>query len=145
MAVIGGSGQKSVTAILGGKIGYTVDAYNATLLKTLDVSVAANTPTVVLNITGSGVLQFSGMGGSGQANTSNTVVIEIDGVTVLTDTYGASTAGYILCQVGMYQAYSNSTGRNVAYLDHITFNESLKVTATSAGGVSSYHYRYFLT
>jgi hypothetical protein len=140
-----GAGAKAVTSILAGRSGYTVASYNGTLLKTIDVAVAADTPTVVLDITGSGALQFSGMGGSGQSNTSSTIVIEMDGVTVMTSVMGSDSANYVFCQVGMYQAYNNTTGMNVAYLEHLPFNTSLKVTATSVAGASTYRYRYYLT
>jgi hypothetical protein len=140
-----GAGAKAVTAIMPARSGYTVGSYNNSLVKTQSVAVAADTPTVVLDITSSGVLQFSGFGGNGQSNTSSTIVIEMDGVTVMTSVMGSDSASYISCQVGMYQAYSNTTGLNVAYLEHLPFNTSLKVTATSVAGASTYHYRYFLT
>ena len=141
-----GGGVKAATTLLTGRTGYHKDegANLAPRTGSLRVTVAASTPTNVINVTGSGILMFSYLSAIA-TSTVNTVVITIDGTVVLNDTQnrniGNNQEGMI--QAGSFNIMPVSSGQSISYAS-IPFNTTLLVNVTS-DAVAYYYYNYYLT
>ena len=108
-------------------------------------AITSATITEVLNISGSGVLTFSAISTSGGSTmTSYKITIVVDGVTVLSQLSGGSTANTTAhYQVG---TYNNDSSEPASAEGQIVFNSSLVVEIAGDGtNGAQYVYKRYLT
>jgi hypothetical protein len=143
MAVLGQGGAKAPTEILEGK---SMLSYNANLSQIFGIRnayAAANTPTNVINITGSGVLSFGAYGASTDSTTTATVKMTFDGVDAINETRTGALMSQYPIQVGG-GAWSPSQDIGSLAFEPLPFYSSLVVTLTADRDVY-YYYEYYLT
>ena len=131
MAVIGGSGNKTPTSLLTGKIGLHYDLLSVQLIsgaKTTQLAANTNLQTII-DVTGSGALTFCYLM-SVSNNTAGVVKITLDGVVVSNETKANDGSGgivnYGIMSVGG-MAQGHAAGGKTLSRDNIPFNVSLKI------------------
>jgi hypothetical protein len=142
MAILGASGQKAATYLQPGRIGYALSAQNG-LEQVVGCTRYDYTPSGakdVLNVSGSGVLQFGFFIGSSTSSTNSNVKITIDGTIVLNETKSANIYTEGMIQVGSLYFYNG----NYSYItsDVVPYNESLVINVT-CNNAAYYYYRYY--
>ena len=142
MAVLGLKSLSSPTALLDGRRGFhesaswLIDLWSGSL----EYSYTGGSGTVTaLNITGSGILTFCAFGSS-STSTSATLDIEIDGVSVLSDSAVDIRYNTML---GVGSIYKSGSLLSTNY-DFVPFNSSLEISVSC--NVDAYMaYNYYLT
>ena len=144
MPVTLGSQVRAATSLLGGKgFYYQGNGFGlANSTGTKQISVTANNPTTVVNVTGSsGILTFAAYGTNAYSTVHN-CTMTIDGVVVLNDTQNRQMTAEGMIQVG--SVYRTNAGYTSVDHGHVPFNDSL-VIVMSAGEGGTYYYSYILT
>jgi len=143
MAVLGQGRAKAPTEILEGKSMLAYDVNLAAIFGIRNAYVAANTPTNVINITGSGILAFGAYGASTDSSTTATIKMTFDGVDAINETRTGALMNQYPIQVGG-GAWSPSQDIGSLSFESLPFYSSLVVTLTATRDVY-YYYQYYLT
>tara|TARA_R110000824_G_scaffold89382_3_gene219185 strand:- start:1837 stop:2277 length:441 start_codon:yes stop_codon:yes gene_type:complete len=139
-----GAGVKPCTFLLPGRRGY-LDSYgvdDSNRSNALFYAYTKSAAADALSVTGAGYWTFGYFQGQGESSTTGTVVVTIDGVTVLDDTVSADIQYTGMCQVGSI-FYAGSVGPGITRV-RVPFNKSLLVNVQSDGD-ARYYYDYYLT
>ena len=141
----GGSGAKAPTALSTTRqASYSSAGYLKLYSNTDNIALPGiNSLHSMVNITGSGVLNFGMLDGVGYGNTVR-VLITMDAVSVYDKTYVTQNSYEAPIQVGAFGMNSSSQGPSCVY-QQLPFNDSLLIQVQSDGPGPSYFVSYYLT
>jgi len=142
---LGGSRSKTPTALSTSRLGHYSSKTYLQLYSNAQ-NIALPGPGYlhsIVNVTGSGVLNFGMMEGVGYGYTVR-VKITMDGVSVYDQSYITQNSYQAPIQVGVIGVANASTGPSFAHQE-LPFNDSLLIQIQSDGTGPSYFVTYYLT
>ena len=142
---LGGSRSKTPTALSTSRLGqYSSKAYLQMYSNAQNIALPGpGALHSIVNVTGSGVLNFGMLDGVGYGNTVR-VKITMDGVSVYDKTYVTQNSYEAPIQVGVFGQAGTSIGPSFAHQE-LPFNDSLLIQIQSDGPGPSYFVTYYLT